>query len=159
MSRTPETLTDFIKRWLPVLLWLCFVFFMSTGTFSAENTSLVIKPLLDFLFPGLSPDQITSIHGIIRKGAHVFEYFFLGFLLLRAFSAGSPGGWKWRWSLLAMIGVAIYALSDEFHQSFVPTRTASMRDVGIDAMGGLLSQFVGVVWYRYFALSKNPARK
>jgi VanZ family protein len=148
MKLTSKILPDFFALWLPVMLWLCFVFFMSTGTFSAENTFSVIGPVLGFLFPRLSPDQIASIHGIIRKSAHVFEYFVLGLLLLRAFRAGSGGGWKWRWSFFALMGVVLYALGDEFHQSFVPTRTASMMDVCIDATGGLLAQCVAIVWHR-----------
>jgi len=149
MARMPKTSAYLVKRWLPVVVWLALVFFMSTGTFSSENTFSVVRPILAFLFPGLSFDQVTMIHGIIRKGAHVFEYFVLGLLLLRAFRARAFGEWKWRSSLLAVLGVALYALGDEFHQSFVPTRTASMMDVGIDTTGGVLAQIVCAFWYRY----------
>jgi VanZ family protein len=145
----PKTSHDFIKRWLPVILWLSFVFFMSTGTFSAENTFSVVRTVLDFLFPRLGPHQAAAIHVIIRKAAHVFEYFILGLLLLRAFRAGSRGTWKWRWSFFAIICLILWSLGDEFHQSFVPTRTASMTDVAIDTAGGVLAQFVGAFWHRY----------
>ncbi len=156
----PKAPLDFIKRWFPVMLWFCFIFSMSTGTFSAENTLSVVKPMLDFFFPWLRPDQVDVIHGMIRKGAHVFEYFVLGLLLLRAFRGSSPGVWKWRWPLFAIIGVALWALGDEFHQSFVPTRTASITDVGIDTAGGLLAQCVGTVAYRYIGrrFSQKPQR-
>jgi VanZ family protein len=132
MSKTSD---DFIKLWL-----------MSTGTFSAENTFSVVRAVLDFLFPRLGPHQAATIHVIIRKAAHVFEYFILGLLLLRAFRAGSRGTWKWRWSFFAIICLILWSLGDEFHQSFVPTRTASMTDVAIDAAGGVLAQFVGAFW-------------
>jgi VanZ family protein len=46
-----------------------------------------------------------------------------------------------------MIGVALWALGDEFHQSFVPTRTASMADVAIDTAGGVLAQFAAALWH------------
>jgi VanZ family protein len=141
-----KPLRDFLGRWFPLIVWLCFIFFMSTGTFSADNTSLIIGPVLHFLFPGLPPDQIETIHGIIRKGAHVFEYFVLGLLFFRVFGAGKRGAWKWQWSLLAVAGVAAWALGDELHQSFVMTRTASLRDVAIDTTGGLVAQFVGAFW-------------
>jgi len=98
MERTP-----LIKRWLPLIAWLAFTFIMSTGTFSAENTFSVIGPTLAFLFPRLTPDQVAALHGIVRKGAHVFEYFVLGLLFPRAFLAGR-GAWRWRWSLLAAVG-------------------------------------------------------
>lgn len=147
MSKTSR---DLIKQWLPVMLWLFFVFFMSTGTFSAENTFSVVGAVLHFLFPRLGPGRVAAIHTIFRKAAHVFEYFILGLLLLRALRADPRGGWKWRWSLLAVIGVILWALGDEFHQSFVPTRTASMTDVAIDTAGGVLAQFAAAFWHRYF---------
>jgi VanZ family protein len=149
----------FIRFWLPLVAWLLFIFFMSTGTFSAENTYSVLEPVLRFLFPHLSPDTIAALHNIIRKGAHVFEYFVLGLLLLRALRAFSGGVWKWRWVLLALIGVALWALGDEFHQSFVPTRTASMVDVGIDTAGGALAQFVAVLWYMMKSLAPRRCER
>jgi VanZ family protein len=80
-----------------------------------------------------------------RKAAHVFEYFVLGLLLFRVFHV--PGaGWKWRCCLFAVLGVVLWALGDEFHQSFVATRTSSITDVGIDATGGILSQIVSAIW-------------
>ena len=88
-------------------------------------------------------------HATIRKGAHVAEYFVLGLLLFRAFRVSSTGAWKWRWALLAVMGVVVWALGDEFHQSFVPTRTASMVDVGIDTAGGILAQVISALWHRY----------
>jgi VanZ family protein len=48
-----------------------------------------------------------------------------------------------------MMVVALWATSDEFHQSFVFTRTASAVDVGIDIVAGILAQFVGALWYHY----------
>jgi VanZ family protein len=154
INKTPM---DIVRRWSPVIIWLGFVFFMSTGTFSAENTFSVVGPILNFLFPGLSSDRVETIHWIIRKGAHLFEYFILGLLLLRAFRAGSSAEWRWRWCLCAAIGVLLWALGDEFHQLFVPNRTASMRDVGIDTAGGLFAQAVGAFWYLY--LGRPYSRK
>ncbi len=140
MVTISKTSHDLIKRWLPVMLWLSFVFFMSTGTFAAENTFSLVRAVLASLFPRLRLDQIAAIHGVIRKAAHVFEYFILGFLLLRAFRDDPQAGWKWRWSFFAMASVVLWALGDEFHQSFVPTRTAPMTDVAIGTVGGALAQ-------------------
>ena len=89
------------------------------------------------------------IHAMIRKAGHVIEYFILGLLLFLTFRDGSTALWKWRWSLFAVIGVALWAISDEWHQSFVPTRTASVVDVGIDTAGGILAQFVSALRHRY----------
>ncbi len=144
VTRRPGYLT---RHWAPVAIWLCFIFLMSTGTFSAENTFSVVGAVLGFLFPGLSTDTIAFVHMMVRKGAHVTEYFVLSLLLFRALKTPG-GGWRWRYALCAMVGVALWALGDEFHQSFVPTRTASLTDVGIDTTGGMLGQFVVAAWHR-----------
>jgi VanZ family protein len=49
--------------------------------------------------------------------------------------------------------VALWALDDEFHQSFVPTRTASIMDVTIDTAGGALAQVVGA--FRHLLLRRG----
>ncbi len=140
---------NFAKYWFPVLLWMCFTFWMSTETFSSENTFSWIEMLLRFLAPKISPQEMVFIHVLIRKTAHVSEYFVLGLLLFRTFRGNSTLLWNWRWSFFAVIGVALWAAGDEFHQSFVSTRTASAVDVVIDTAGGILSQFVAALWHRY----------
>ncbi len=125
-----------------------FIFWMSTGEFSFDNTSLIIGPVLHFLFPSFSEQQIQVIHGFIRKAAHVTEYFVLGLILIRAFCDARVRAWKLRWSAAAVTILAFYAMSDEFHQSFVSTRTASIIDVGIDTIGGIISQvFIALFYY------------
>jgi len=140
---------DFVKYWLPVILFACFIFWMSTETFSSEGTFSVVRAVINFLVPGLSGKEVDLIHAIIRKLAHVVEYLILGFLLFRAFRGRSSAWWSWRWFFLATIVVLLWAASDEFHQSFVSTRTASIVDVGIDIVGGILGQFVSGVWKRH----------
>ena len=105
--------------------------------------------LLRFLAPKISAQKMVFAHVLIRKAAHVTEYFVLGLLLFRTFRGNSTLLWNWRWSFFAVIGVALWAASDEFHQSFVPTRTASALDAGIDTAGGILAQFVAALWHRY----------
>ncbi len=141
-------LNQHIKYWLPVFFCMGFIFGMSTDTFSSQNTSLVLEPALRFLVSGISPQGIETIHGIIRKCAHITEYFILGFLLFRAFRCGLTGTKAWRCAFYSIIVVILYAVSDEFHQSFVSTRTASIFDVGFDSAGGIIAQVVGVVWQK-----------
>jgi VanZ family protein len=134
------------RYWFPVLLWMGFIFWMSTGTFSADNTSLIVEPLLHFLAPSITPEQIQLVHGIIRKSGHVTEYFILGVLSFRAFRGDSREMHGMRWGLSSLVIVLLYATGDEFHQSFVSTRTASLFDVGFDALGGILAQAVSFLW-------------
>lgn len=126
---------------------MSFIFWMSTGTFSAQNTSLIIEPILHFLMPSISPENVAMIQGVIRKLGHVTEYFILGILLFRAFRGGSNELRSMRWAFSSLLVVVLYAASDEFHQSFVPARTASLFDVGIDTLGGILAQGVNVLWH------------
>ena len=127
-----------LKRWGPVFFWMGFTFLMSTSTFSAENTSLVVEPIVRFLFPSISPNGLLVVHGAVREMAHLTEYFVLSLLLFRAFNDGSTDGQRWRWALVCLLVVALFAASDEYHQSFVAERSPSVRDVALDTVGGIL---------------------
>lgn len=140
---------NFIKYWLPVIIWMCFIFWMSTEGFSSQNTFPLVGTVLRFLVPEISSQEMDLIHAFIRKAGHVTEYFILGLLLFRAFRGGAAASWDWRWSFFAVTVVVLYAASDEFHQSFVSTRMASVVDVGLDTVGGIFSQCVSVLWLRY----------
>lgn len=142
------SLSQKFRYWILVLLWMSFIFWMSTGAFSAENTSFIVEPILHFLMPSMIPEKVSLIHEIIRKLGHVTEYFILGILLFRAFRSGSKELLNWRWAFYSVLVVMFYTASDEFHQSFVSSRTASLFDVAIDTVGGILAQGVSVVWYR-----------
>jgi len=138
--------TQNVKFWLPVLLWMSFIFWMSTGTFSGENTSSIIVPIIKFIVSGISDEKANLIHGLIRKSGHVTEYFILAGLVLRAFCAGAISTLTRKQIFYSLLVVALYASSDEFHQSFVATRTASIIDVGIDTIGGVLAIIIAELW-------------
>jgi VanZ family protein len=95
-----------------------------------------------------NPSSRNSFDTLIRKAAHVIEYFVLGLLLFRMFRGRTTLLWTWRWSFFGVIVVALWAASDELHQSFVSTRTASAADVAIDTAGGILAQCVAFLWHR-----------
>jgi VanZ family protein len=137
-----------IQYWLPVLLWICFIFWMSTGLFSAQNTYLFFEPILRFFVPSISHKEIIVVHIFMRKLAHVTEYFISGLLLFRAFKNGSDKRQEWFWAFSSLLVVVIIAASDEIHQTFVSTRTSSIVDVGIDIMGGFLAQCMSVLMYQ-----------
>jgi VanZ family protein len=116
--------------------------------FSAQNTYMFFEPLLRFFMPSISPKESFFFHIILRKCAHLTEYFISGLLLFRAFRNGSDKRREWRWTFFSLCVVAIIAASDEFHQTFVSTRTASLVDVGIDIMGGFLAQGISVLMFK-----------
>ena len=132
--------------WIPVLIWMGFIFWMSTGTFSSENTSSIIVPIIKFIVHSISDERADFIHALIRKLGHITEYFILGGLVLRAFCSGTISALTGKQILYALLLVVLYASSDEVHQSFVATRTASIIDVVIDTVGGALSVSFGALW-------------
>ena len=135
-------------RYAPLFLWMGFIFFASTGEFSDGNTSRLIGPLLRWLFPGTSEEKLALAHFITRKAAHFAEYAILGWLAARAFITSSHSTLRHRWFLLALLLVVSYALSDEYHQSFEPTRAASVYDSLIDMSGGLTALLLYAGWRR-----------
>ena len=80
---------------------------------------------------------------LVRKAAHMTEYFVLFLLCHRLLKWYRPERKMWGYALLICI---LYAASDEFHQSFVPGRGASIVDVGIDTSGALLAVAVQQLW-------------
>ena len=107
LKNCTESNHNLIKYWLPVILWMGVIFGMSTETFSSEHTSRFIVPLLNFLFPWLSPQNVDLMHELIRKAVHAAEYFVLGLLLFHAFRSDSSQEWRPQWTICAVIGVML----------------------------------------------------
>jgi VanZ family protein len=126
-----------VSRYLPLALWMVFISVASTSEFSGANTSRIIRPFVLWLFPGTSEATLQIIHFSVRKLAHFTEYAVMGFLAARAFSTSLSESLKRRWFFVGFGLVVVYALLDEYHQSFVPSRTASIYDSMIDSAGGL----------------------
>jgi VanZ family protein len=135
---------SFLKYWLPLLIWLVVIFAGSTSVLSAQNTSRYIVPFLIWLKPGISPKTIWIILVVARKCAHVIEYTILALLLWRALRSVPA---LYTRSVIVfgvvLLGCALFAASDEFHQTFVKGRTPSVRDVFLDVGGALLGLLIG----------------
>jgi hypothetical protein len=134
---------------LPLLIWLGVIFVGSTNIMSAEHTSRYIVPFLLWLKPGMSPHAIWIILVVIRKCAHVTEYAVLALLLWRALR--SVPALRTKMFLVfgaVLVGCAVFAASDEFHQTFVKSRTPSVRDVLLDVAGAFLGLLIGVSFAR-----------
>jgi VanZ family protein len=95
------------------------------------------------------------MHGVIRKMAHLTEYFILSIFLIHGLR-GTDRGWKLKWVIWAIIIAAGYASFDEFHQSFVPSRTASPWDALLDTVGASIAQLFLWVWFASHAGAKSP---
>lgn len=132
----------FLSRYLPLVGWLVFISFASSDSFNAGNTSRIIGPLILWLFPNTSPETLAVIHFITRKIAHFSEYAILGFLAARAFRTSPRPAINQRWFVICLTLIVVYALMDEYHQSFVPSRTPSIWDSFIDMAGGLTALLI-----------------
>ena len=135
-----------VKSWMPAVAWACLLSFLATDIFSSEHTSRFIIPLLHLLIPQASAETLELMHAIIRKTAHLTEYFIFSIFLMRGLR-GQERGWKLRWAIWAVVIAAGYAFLDEFHQSFVPSRTASPWDALLDTTGASVAQAVLWVWH------------
>jgi VanZ family protein len=140
---------QFVKYWLPLLIWIGLIFAGSTSVMSAEHTSRYVVPFLIWLKPGISPGTIWTILVVVRKCAHVIEYTVLALLLWRALRSLPRFAAKTLTVFaLVLLGCAVFAASDEFHQRFVRSRTPSVRDVFLDVGGALLGLLFGASFAR-----------
>ena len=145
-------LSRFVSNWVPAIAWMVLIFLGSSDMFSAGQTSRFIVPFLRWLDPQISWAAINTIQTVIRKLGHVTEYAILAVLLWRALDGNKSI--KARISILFIVvsfACAIFAASDEFHQSFVPSRTASPHDVIVDICGA----FIGLAICWMFAGKKS----
>jgi VanZ family protein len=138
-KRDNQSLRGRLLRYGPLLFWMAFISFASTDEFSADNTSFIVAPLVLWLFPNTSPETLALIHFCVRKTAHFAEYALLAVLAARAFTTSSRNLLRKHWFRWSLLLIVAYALLDEYHQSFVPTRTASIYDSGVDVLGGLVA--------------------
>jgi VanZ family protein len=134
-----------IKDWLPAVAWACLISGLSTDLFSSEHTSLFVIPVLRWLDPHASDQTLELMHVMIRKSAHLTEYFIFSIFLLRGLR-GKDRAWSVRLAIWAVVMAAGYASLDEFHQSFVPSRTASPWDALLDTVGASAAQIVLWLW-------------
>ena len=134
-----------LRKWLPPVIWMALIFGGSTDVLSGEHTSRFVLPFLRWLFSGhLNPDQLDWGHLLIRKAGHVTEYAVLSVLFWFALCRPRLGPdaklnnrGPWLTVCLAVVLTVCYAALDEYHQSFTPSRTASLHDVVIDTGGAI----------------------
>jgi len=123
---------------------MAFIFGASSSLGAPRNTSYFFRPIMHWLFPNISEEMLENVHHFVRKTGHFVEYSMLGILAWRvarfdpAFSTFSPRRQFW----FALLFCMFYASTDEFHQSFVPSRQPAVQDVLLDTSGsafGLLA--------------------
>lgn len=133
--------------YVPLVVWIAVILILGSGAASATQTSRILKPLIEFLFPTAPPETVAFLQGIFRKSAHFVEYAVLGFLALRSFLR-SGSRLKTKAFLLALLIVALVAVIDETSQSLIESRTGSPWDVLLDIGGGSFALALAHIFLR-----------
>lgn len=120
-----------ILAWGPAVVWMGVIFFLSSRS---------TLPTL----PRIVPDWA------VKKSGHFIEYAILAMLLWRALRPTVPRSSPVTWAFAL---TALYALSDEWHQTYVPGRHGRLTDVVIDSAGALVGLVAVHLWY----LGRNRA--
>jgi VanZ family protein len=141
-ASAPPVRRNVLISWIPTMAWLCVLAAFSTDIFSAEHTGSILEKILRVLFGEISSERFYAIHFLVRKSAHFCSYGTLSAFAFFSWRATLPAlkVWSARWSGLALLLTLFAASADEFHQSFVPSRTASPRDVLLDMVGAVFFQ-------------------
>ncbi|MFT9487184.1 MAG: VanZ family protein [Tepidibacillus sp.] len=149
--------------WIPLLLWAFVIFGFSSQPYEKQDLRPLIgkqidqekaKEMLQHVKVEYAGREISVqslgvpgfIEFFIRKGAHLTEYFILGFLIYRAF--WSTGYSKRKLLVFALLLSILYAASDEFHQMFTSNRTPHVEDVVLDSIGAFLGIELASLFYR-----------
>jgi len=142
-----------LKAWIALILWLIVIAIESTTYLSSQNTGRFLFPFLHFLF-GIDEAGFEPYHVFIRKSGHVFGYGLLSILLFRAWRETLPSSkgarWSFRWANIAALGTCLVASLDEWHQSYLPTRSGTVRDVILDTCAGIAAQLALFLYYRWW---------
>lgn len=122
--------------WGLALIWMAVIFAFSSQANSGAYTETYLQ----------------EANVPVRKLAHMFEFAVLAVLYQTALARSMPktneqAKIKFKHYWLAFILAVLYALSDEWHQSFVPGRSSSLLDSGVDAIGALIG-LTTVYWLR-----------
>jgi VanZ family protein len=124
--------------------------FESTAVFSAQNTGSMLYGFLTRLFGDINLYNFLVFHHYLRKTGHVIGYGMLCLLMLRGWRATlDPGRTQLKsTALLSWLGTVFVATMDEWHQSYIPSRTGTWKDVVLDSTAGLVFLLVAYFWLR-----------
>jgi VanZ family protein len=139
-----------LRAWWPALVWVGIICCESTDYFSAENTGSMLYTLWVHLFGSVDLHFFLIFHHYLRKTGHVVGYGMLSLLLLRGWWAtfGRIPTLLLRAALLSWLGTLSVAGLDEWHQSFIPSRTGTIWDVLLDSVAGVAFLVVAYWWLR-----------
>ena len=138
------------RAWWPVAVWIVLISFESTDMFSSRNTGSLLYALIVRLYGEISFYDFLIFHMYLRKTGHVVGYGMLALLLLRGWrmTIGPARAWLNKMLLLSWVGTAFVASMDEWHQTFIPSRTGTVHDVILDSIAGFAFLLAAYLWLR-----------
>jgi VanZ family protein len=141
---------NLVRAWWPAIVWIGLIAFESTDFFSSEHTGSMLYTILTRLFGHIDFYKFLVFHHYLRKTGHVVGYGMLSLLLLRGWRAtlGRVHTLLLRTALLSWLGTAFVAAMDEWHQSYIPSRTGSIWDVALDTVAGVAFLVAAYFWLR-----------
>lgn len=148
MSSSPRGLGFWINAWLPVAAGIAVILMESSVWFGSNHTSGPLRWLWETLFGTVTNARWRVIHLLIRKSGHFFGYGAIGLAWLRAWWMTLPRSSFLPDAFLALLGTALVASCDEWHQHFLLNRTGTSRDVLLDCCGAIALQSVVYVYMR-----------
>ena len=151
MSSPPQnrrTASYWIRAWWPVVAAICVIAVESTALFGADETSGPLRWMWEHIFGHVTNQRWQILHHHIRKTGHFVGYGTMGLLWLRAWWRSLPRAGFLLDAGLALLGTAMVASADEFHQSFLPNRTGVPSDVLLDCSGAIVLQLLVYIFLR-----------
>jgi VanZ family protein len=150
MSSKRRGLWYWISAWLPVVVGVIAVAMESTEIMGANHTSGPFRWLFQAIFGPVSDERWDLLHHFIRKTGHFIGYGLMGLVWLRAWWMTLTRSRFLHDSLLALLGTALVASADEWHQTFLPNRTGSAWDVLLDCCGAISMELAAYIFMRLF---------
>jgi VanZ family protein len=148
MSSNRRGLRFWLSAWLPVAAGILLIMMESTEFFGSDHTSHPLRWLWQLIFGPVSSAGWETIHRLMRKTGHFAGYGLIGLAWLRAWWMTLPRSNFLTDASLALLGTAIVASCDEWHQTFLPNRTGSPWDVLLDCCGALALQLAVYIYLR-----------
>jgi VanZ family protein len=150
VSNSRQGLRFWLNTWWPVAVGIAVISVESTEAFGSDHTSGPLRWLFGAVFGSVSDASWDIIHHYIRKSGHFIGYGLIGLAWLRAWWFTLPQSRFRHDALLALLGTALVASCDEWHQTFLPNRTGTPWDVLLDCIGALVLQVIVYVSMRIF---------
>jgi VanZ family protein len=153
-NNSRRSILSWIYIWAPVALGIAVIAMESTEMLGADHTTGPFRWVFQLIFGPVSDARWEIVHPIIRKSGHFVGYGVIGLAWLRAWWLTLPHSSFLPDAMLALLGTALVASSDEWHQTFLPNRTGTVHDVLLDCCGAITLQLIVYLFMRVFRPKK-----